>query len=342
MGLSVSTDPYTRLTCAQVICSVMTMLSRTVSRKEQIKHLTKSNITPRAVNVLKKVLSNTKINLVDLSRDVLFVSCSKQIKAFKSGAKKITLCFNKNTRSKRIETRCDLFLTNSTLFLHLKQSEHFEERWIEVASILDSENGMTTLDSKLFKIFVKSFQSRRDLNDLRSLTIEMKDRKTFQSIVSTKRERNDEFDFSKSSSVSVPIIIRPAASKTKFEDLSSDIESVTSEISVRSKASRLVRSRSKQVVVEDDDDDDDDAVDDALDDDDATIDESLPPSPKQKVEHKKNKTSSLKTSDESSLHHSVKKKKKSPKSAVSKTKRRVVTSKQNPIGERKIIRARSA
>ena len=107
--------------------------------------------------------------------------------------------------------------------------------------------------------------------------------KIFQNVFSKSNKKNkcdsSSFDFAKCSSVSIPIIMRP---KIESKDISSDIESVTSEASVRSKASRLVSSVDPK-------DDDDFVVDD---DDDRTIDT---PPPKKIIKETQIKKKSTKT-----------------------------------------------
>ena len=71
MGLTTARDPSLCLLSAQCILSVMTMLSKSLTKKQQVDHLNScDNILPRVVNVLKKVLSRSKIDLIDLSIDV--------------------------------------------------------------------------------------------------------------------------------------------------------------------------------------------------------------------------------------------------------------------------------
>ena len=57
-GLTTARDP-SLFASAQCILSVMTMLSKSLTKKQQVDHLNScDNVSPRVVNVLKKVLSN--------------------------------------------------------------------------------------------------------------------------------------------------------------------------------------------------------------------------------------------------------------------------------------------
>ena len=202
MGLNMSRDPTLRLISAQSIMCVMTTLSKSMTKKKQIEHLNQCEIAPRVVNVLKKVLSKSKVNLIDLSRDVLLVSCRDHLEAFKCGIKSITLCHDSSSyRKKRTQTRCDLFLNDTTMFLRLPQHNDFEERWIEI-EFLKSENCLK-FDSSALKISVRSFISTRALNDLQSLTMTILDRKIFEKVFA--KSGGIPFDFAKCSSVSMPI-----------------------------------------------------------------------------------------------------------------------------------------
>ena len=121
-------------------------------------------------------------------------------------------------RKKRTENRCDLFVLD-TQVCSSSETKDSEERWIELEFSSSVKYGSSAL-----MISARSFESTRELNDLKSLTMVLRNPKIFQNVFSKSNQKNkcdsSSFDFAKCSSVSIPIIMRP---KIVSKDLSSDL-----------------------------------------------------------------------------------------------------------------------
>ena len=124
MGLTAARDPCLCLLSAQCILSVMTMLSKTLTKKQQVDHLTRCDkITPRIVNVLKKVLGKSKIDLIELSRDVRLFTLTPfhsltTTSSLHSGTSRIMFQQDQSCRS--LQIRCE---QTDTLLRFIKVSQ---------------------------------------------------------------------------------------------------------------------------------------------------------------------------------------------------------------------------